>query len=160
MPDFSRKMPFAKTLSYAFARVCGRDVLCSRMVCTVHQVAVRSTMFFTMATRPDGNMNVHAYRWFEARPVKGEAGLYSLTEHVYFRNERKDVSGDHEHREFPHRKAAATAQTGDFYTRDEVEQLMRDKTAELLNMTNAHAVENMPLTLRSLSVHRARAASR
>lgn len=151
MKNFSIKMPLGKSLSYAFARVSGRDVLCSRMGCAVKTVKVCGEFDPRVIV---GRMNTYTFMWYEARPVSGETGLYAIVENSYRRNGWDSVSGNHRFSQSNIVRKVATAQTGKFFTRAEAVELLQRYEKELLNAPNVSAVEKAPATLKALSVHR------
>lgn len=148
MKNYLTKMPLGKKLSYLFDRVAKRDVLCTRMACEVRPVDV----FGEFSSRRRFTMNRQIYMWFEARPVPGENGLYSIKRHNYTRNEMGHlVTGNRKFRTVAYRRTESDGDTGPYLTRAEAIDCLKRLEKEMLK---DHApVEKTPWVLRAHSIH-------
>lgn len=150
MKKFAFKMPVAKSLSYTFARVCRRDVLCSRLGVNVRPVDVHAE--FGRGTI--GTMNRYGFTWYEMRPVKGEDNLYVVSKCTYDRNGWGSVTGDRTFSESAYRRTTVSETAGVYFTREEAIGLLRDLERKMLEQKSTYIVEAAPASLRALNVHR------
>ncbi len=155
MKNFWLKMPLGKSLSHAFARATGRDLLCTRMTVSSRVSSVRAEF----GSHSVGQMNIYTFVWLEARPVKGETGLYTIAHCSYVRNGWDAVSGDRHYHETTFRKKQPCDGYPEHFTRAEAIAFLMDAekagaSSRWSQDNNVRLVPDQPSGLRALNVRR------
>ena len=150
MTSFYFKMPLAKSLSYAFARVTRADVLCTN-------IAVRSGV-----TRPETQRSFlramdhrYSFVWYEARPLAQDPSLYSIERCSYSRNHWSAVGGERAYDQRRYRREQLSLKNGVYFSRYEAIAQLKVLEQKMLQKDGYQAVGNTPASMKALSVHKA-----
>ncbi len=151
MPRFYFKMPFTKSLSYAFARVSGAAVLCTNIVCRTGHDGGRTDLRRTVG---QGMNNRYSFIWYEMRPLPDDATLYSIERCSYTRNSWAGISGARLYNQQRYRRPQLSPRHGVYFSRHEAVAEMKRLEQNLLEKEGYVAVGNMPAAMKALSVHK------
>lgn len=153
MKKYFFKMPFKKSLSYAFARVSGQDILCTNMLYRIGKNGTRSQVAPALGDRLGFNMR-YSFVWYEARPLPDDATLYSVERCSYSRNGWGGFTGERIYNQLRHRRQQVSRSTGVYFSRAEAVQQMKALEQQMIASGDYALISNTPSSLRAFSVHK------